>query len=58
MTARRRWLGRGAVGRWALSIAASGVPTLVSRRRPIGVETLAALDAALMIGLRGVTLGA
>jgi hypothetical protein len=33
----RRWLGRGAVGLWALSIVTSGVPTLGAWPAPGGV---------------------
>jgi len=35
--ARRRWLGRGAVGLWALSLVTSGVPTLGAWPAPGGV---------------------
>jgi hypothetical protein len=35
--ARRRWLGRGAVGLWALSVVTSGVPTLGAWPAPGGV---------------------
>jgi hypothetical protein len=35
--ARRRWLGRGAVGLWALSMVTSGVPTCGAWPAPAGV---------------------
>jgi hypothetical protein len=35
--ARRRWLGRGAVGLWVLSVVTSGVPTLGAWPAPGGV---------------------
>jgi hypothetical protein len=51
--ARRRWLGRGAVGLWALSIVTSGVPTLGAWPAPGGVGQSAVGPALSWVASRG-----
>jgi hypothetical protein len=51
--ARRRWLGRGAVGLWALSMVTSGVPTLGAWPAPGGVGQSAVGPTRSWIAGRG-----
>ena len=51
--ARRRWLGRGAVGRWALSMVTSGVPTLGAWPTPPGAGQRAVGPTRSWIAGRG-----
>jgi hypothetical protein len=50
--ARRRWLGHGAVGLWALSLVTSGVPTLGAWPEPEGVGQRAVAPALSWIAGR------
>jgi hypothetical protein len=51
--ARRSWLGRGAVGLWALSLVTSGVPTLGAWPTPGGVGQRAVGPTRSWIAGRG-----